>query len=157
MARLPIYAGSYESLQLKYGLDMRKPAFRVEDNKSADQPAHQHSLISAFVILLLKSIKSIIATSDISFFQLVWAEQAALGMTWSETPKTGCLALRPIREMHKNLMNGLINLLFVVVFNGILSMRYFPCLLWEIWTSNCVCETLYTKPYACPWKWHYFS
>ena len=38
------------------------------NNKDANQPAHSRSLISAFVIRLLESIISKIATSEISFF-----------------------------------------------------------------------------------------
>ena len=58
-----------------------------------DQPAHLYSLISNFVIHLLESIISKLATSEISFFGVVSvAEQAGLGMTILETPKTGFLA-----------------------------------------------------------------
>ena len=35
----------------------------LANNKGADQPAHARSLISVFVILLLESIKSRLATS----------------------------------------------------------------------------------------------
>ena len=67
------------------------------NNKGADQPVHPHSLISAFVIPLLESIISILATSESSYFKLVSkAEQAGLHLTFSETPKTGFLATRPI-------------------------------------------------------------
>ena len=38
------------------------------NNKGVDQPAHPHSLISAFVIRLLKSVISKLATRDISIF-----------------------------------------------------------------------------------------
>ena len=41
---------------------------RFVKNKSADQPVHQHSLISAFIIRLLESIISSLATSEISIF-----------------------------------------------------------------------------------------
>ena len=40
----------------------------VANNKGADQPAHPRSLISAFVIHLLESIISGLATSKISIF-----------------------------------------------------------------------------------------
>ena len=40
----------------------------IANNKGADQPANLHSLISAFVICLLKSIISILASSEISIF-----------------------------------------------------------------------------------------
>ena len=59
--------------------------------------AHLHSLISAFVIHLLKSIISGLATSEISLFYLVSvAEQTGLNLALSETPKTGFLTSRPI-------------------------------------------------------------
>ena len=38
------------------------------NNKGGDQPAYQHSLISTFVIHLLESIISKLATSEISLF-----------------------------------------------------------------------------------------
>ena len=64
--------------------------------KGADQPAHPGRLISTFVIRLLESIISILATSEISIFWLVSeAEQAGLNLTLSETPKTGFVASRP--------------------------------------------------------------
>ena len=67
------------------------------NNQGADQPAHPHSLISAFVIRLLKSIVSRLSTSEISHFLLVSvAEQVGLNLTLSKTPKTGFLATRPI-------------------------------------------------------------
>ena len=67
------------------------------NNKGADQPAHPHSLISAFAIKCLESIISRLATSEISIFYLVsLAEQAGLILTLSETPKTGFVASRPI-------------------------------------------------------------
>ena len=40
----------------------------VVNNKGADQPAHPHSLISAFVIGLFESIIFRLAVSEISFF-----------------------------------------------------------------------------------------
>ena len=48
------------------------------------------SLISAFVVRLLESIISKLATSEVSLFWLVSvAEQAGLNLTLSDTPKTG--------------------------------------------------------------------
>ena len=39
------------------GRDRRNPVFRKDQQqRAADQPAHQHSLISAFVIRLLERI-----------------------------------------------------------------------------------------------------
>ena len=67
----------------------------LENNKGADQPAHPHSLIRAFVIRLLECIISRLATSEI--FEVVSvAEQAGLNLTLSETQKTGFLTSRPI-------------------------------------------------------------
>ena len=66
------------------------------NNKDADQPAHPHSLISAFAFRSLKSITSKLATSEISTSKLVSvAELAGLNLTLSETPKTGFLAMVP--------------------------------------------------------------
>ena len=66
------------------------------DNKGADEPAHRRSLISAFVIHLLESIMSELATSEIPLIWLVSVvEQAGCGMTWTENPKTGFLTTRP--------------------------------------------------------------
>ena len=65
-------------------------------NKGADQPAHPLSLISAFVIRLLESVISKLATSEISIFQLVSvAEGTGLSLAFPETPKTGFVASRP--------------------------------------------------------------
>ena len=38
------------------------------NNKGADQPAHPHSLISAFVVRSLDSIMSLVSRSEISRF-----------------------------------------------------------------------------------------
>ena len=51
------------------GLDARKPVFGgFANNTDADQPAHPRSLISPFVIRILESTKSKLATSEISVF-----------------------------------------------------------------------------------------
>ena len=71
------------------------------NNTGADQPAHPRSLISAFVIRLMKSIICKLAIGEISFFQLVSvAEETGLKLALSETPKTGFLATRPNNESH---------------------------------------------------------
>ena len=58
------------------------------NNKGADQPAHLHSLISAFVFCCLDSVMSLVSVSKISSLLLASvAEQASLCLTWSETPK----------------------------------------------------------------------
>ena len=73
------------------GLDAKKTCLRgFANNKGVDQPAHQRRLISAFVIRLLETIISKLATSEISFFYLVSvAEETGLSLGLSETPKTG--------------------------------------------------------------------
>ena len=78
------------------GLDARKPVFGGLQTTQA-QPAHPRSLISAFVIRLLKSIISRLSSSKISILYLVSvAEQAGLNLTFWETLKTGFLVTRPI-------------------------------------------------------------
>ena len=51
------------------GARRKKPCLReFANNKGADQPAHPRSLISAFVVRLLQSIISKLASSEISIF-----------------------------------------------------------------------------------------
>ena len=65
------------------------------NNKGADQPAHPHSLIIAFVIRVLVSIISRFAMSKISIFWLVSVgEKNGLSLSLSETPETVFLATR---------------------------------------------------------------
>ena len=65
---------------------------RFANSTTADQPAHPRSLISAFVIRLLESVISTLATNKFSSFKLVSvAEQTGLSLTLSETTKTGFL------------------------------------------------------------------
>ena len=60
--------GSAEQGILSNGPRREKTCLRgFANNKGADQPAHPCSLISAFVIYLLESIISRLATSEISF------------------------------------------------------------------------------------------
>ena len=67
------------------------------NNKETDQPAHSRNLISTFVIHMLESIISELGTSKYSMFYLdSLAEQVCLGMAWSETQKTGFLAIAHI-------------------------------------------------------------
>ena len=55
------------------------------NNKGADQSAHPHSLISAFVVHCLDSVMSLVSVTKISNLMLASvAEQA--GLTSSETP-----------------------------------------------------------------------
>ena len=52
----------------------------------ADQPAHPHSLISAFVVRCLDNVMSVVSVTKISNLLLPSvAEQASLSLTWSET------------------------------------------------------------------------
>ena len=87
-----------QGVNTPYGPRQEKTCFRgFANNKGSDQPAHPCSLISAFVIRLLDSIVSKLAASKISFLQVVSvAEQAGLGMTFSETLKTGFLVWKLI-------------------------------------------------------------
>ena len=58
------------------------------NNKGADQPAHPHSLISAFVARCLDSVLSLVYVTEISSLMLASvAEQASLSLTWLETPE----------------------------------------------------------------------
>ena len=62
------------------------------NNKAAYQPAHSHSLISAFVVRYLDSMIPQVYISEISSLHLASvAAQAGLCLTWSQTPKTGLL------------------------------------------------------------------
>ena len=74
-----------------YGLRRKKIGRQgLANNKGSGQPAHPRSLISAFVIRLLKSIISRLATFGISIFYLVSVtEQAGFNLNLSETPKAG--------------------------------------------------------------------
>ena len=52
-----------------YGPRRKKTSLRwFSNNEGADQPAHPRSLISAFVIRLLESMISKLATREISIF-----------------------------------------------------------------------------------------
>ena len=59
-----------------------------ENNKGADQPVLQGSLISTFDIRFLESIISRLTTGKVSFFRLVFvADQAGLNHTFFGDPK----------------------------------------------------------------------
>ena len=72
----------------QYGPRREKTCLRgFANNKGGDQPARPRSLISTFVIRLLESIISKLATSKISIFWLVCvAEETGLSLAMSETP-----------------------------------------------------------------------
>ena len=58
------------------------------NNKGADQPAHLHSLINAFVVRCLDSIIPLVSIHKISSLYLPCvAAQACLSLTWSQTPE----------------------------------------------------------------------
>ena len=83
---IAIWASTRENLSLAF-----------ENNKGAGQPAHPRRLISAFVIRLLESTISKLATSEISIVKLVTvAEESDFSIALSETPKTGFLTTRPM-------------------------------------------------------------
>ena len=61
--------GPVGRVKILFGPRREKTCLRgVANNTSADQPAHPRSLISAFVIRVLKSTISKLATSEISVF-----------------------------------------------------------------------------------------
>ena len=58
------------------------------NNKNPDQPVHQHSLISIFIILSLDKIVPTDFIPKISRLLLAAeAKQAGLSLAWSQTPK----------------------------------------------------------------------
>ena len=65
------------------------------NNKGVDQPAHQHSLISTFVVCCLDSIIPLVSISKISSLVSVTA-QTGLSLPRSQTLKTGFLMKRLI-------------------------------------------------------------
>ena len=75
------------------------------NNKGTDQPAHSRkpahsrSLINAFVVRCLDIIIPLVSISEISSRLLVSvAERTSSSLTWSQTPKTGFLVTRLIKE-----------------------------------------------------------
>ena len=76
-----------EGEQYKSVHDARVPIWGLRTTK-VQTSLRSHSLLSTFVILLMESIIYKLATSEIAIFRVVSvAEQAGLGMPWSETPK----------------------------------------------------------------------
>ena len=75
---------------------MRKLPMLSANNKSADQPAHPRSLISAFVVRCLDSTVSLVSISEISSLYIAYvAAQAGLCLTWSQSPNTDFLVMWP--------------------------------------------------------------
>ena len=68
---------------------MRKRVLcHIRTTKGADQTAHPHSLISAFVVHCLDSIISLDSIAELSRLKLASvAVQAGLCLAWSETPE----------------------------------------------------------------------
>ena len=63
-------------------INVRKPGILHANNKGADQPVHPRSLISVFVICLLESKLSKLASCIILIFHLVSvSEQIGLSLT----------------------------------------------------------------------------
>ena len=70
---------------------------RFANNTGADQPAHPHRLISAFVILFLEGLICKLATHGISIFLVVSeAEETGLNLALLKIPKTDFLVSQPI-------------------------------------------------------------
>ena len=74
---------SEEKHRFKWALTRENLSSVFVSNKGTDQPAHAPSLISPFVIRLLESTISKLA----SILASLSSEQAVLGMTLSETSK----------------------------------------------------------------------
>ena len=65
---------------------MKNPVLPYANNKGADRHAHPRSLISAFVVRCLDSIIPVYLASVTA--------QAGMGLSWSQTLKTGFLVTR---------------------------------------------------------------
>ena len=87
-----------------YAKKQQTTVVEFANNKGADQPGYPRNLISTFVICLLESSISELASSKISIFYIVSvAELAGLNLALSKTLKTGFLASRPINIVcHSN-------------------------------------------------------
>ena len=63
---LLLYSGSNSISSIKWATSWENLSVQYANNKSADQPAHPHSLISTFVVHCLDSIISLVSVSKIS-------------------------------------------------------------------------------------------
>ena len=81
-----------------YGPRCEKTCLRgFGNNKGADQPAHTCSLISAFVIRLMESIISRLATNEnLNFLACLCSWRDCFESRFSGTPKTDFVTSRPI-------------------------------------------------------------
>ena len=78
-----IWASSWENLLMPYAT-----------NKGADEPAHQRSLMSTFVVHFLDSIISLVCIFAISWLHPASvAEQPGLSLPGRKLPKTGFLVM----------------------------------------------------------------
>ena len=69
------------------------------NNKGTEQSAHPRSLISTFVVHCLDSIIPLLAIGAISSLYLVsMTAQTGLSLPWLQTPKTGFLVTRLIKQ-----------------------------------------------------------
>ena len=73
------------------------------NNKGSDQPAHLHSLISAFIIRLLEILLNL-NLLQAKFLASLVAEEIGLSPLFSETSKTGFEGFRPILKLSKKNM-----------------------------------------------------
>ena len=82
--RQTIWAASWQNLFMLYAT-----------NIDADQPAHPHSLINAFVVRCLDRTTSInLLNTKFQDHLASVTEQAGLSLTWTQTPKTDFFSWR---------------------------------------------------------------
>ena len=118
-------AGRYHHDYVIYG-PRRKTCLRgFANNTGADQPAHLHRLISAFVILFLESFISKLATKEISVFWLVSvAKETGFSLALLETSKTGFIVTRLISFLiFQGKYDFKVNILFFIFWQAI-YMKY---------------------------------
>ena len=72
-----------------------KTILLICNNKGEDQPAHPRSVISNFVICLLKVISRLATSETLIFLLACKAEETGLRLALSETQKTGFLTSWP--------------------------------------------------------------
>ena len=76
-------------------LVMRKPVFALREQQRQDQPAHQRSLISTFVVRFIDIYILLVSISEISSLYLASvAAKAGLCLHWSQILKTSFLVMR---------------------------------------------------------------
>ena len=81
-------------------LFMRKPAFCICENKDADQLRGNREADQHLCFRYTDSTIPLLPKSEISSpSNFVWLYSPVCVGTWSETPKTGFLRMRPIRSL----------------------------------------------------------